>query len=97
MGKKRASKVAEEVVAVIETVDEPPVKAKRPAFVGNPVTHPDAWISVKDAAAALGLTSQTVWRLSNEGHIRRWLMGTRKAKYYQPDCMDFLARNNLQD
>lgn len=88
MGKKHASEVVEEVVAILE-----PVKVAREPLVGNPVTHPEAWLEVSEASAMLGLTSQTVWKIGVEGHIRRWKLGTRKAKYYRPDCEAFMARN----
>lgn len=65
----------------------------RSAVVGNPVTHPDAWVGLAEASALIGLSNQTVWRMGLDGVIRRWILGTKKAKYYKPDLLNYLNRN----
>ena len=90
MGKKRAARAAEEVVAVLEPIIEEPVTVARAAVIGNPVTHPAIWVNLEVATQAIGLSPQTVWRLGNLGKIRKWKVGTRRVKYYMPDIEAFV-------
>ena len=79
---------------IAEPEPEPDVAEQDSRFsqplAGTPVSHPALWVNLSEAADILGLSSQSVWRFGMEGRIRRWKFGSKKVKYYRPDCEDFL-------